>query len=99
MKNCLPLLLMLLPAAVSLRAQTPGPAANPPTTVAVFDFQTNGDALKGKGAESAVLLNARLLLVKGTWQREGDVRNLIAGQLEDLSAMLGRLATESRDFK
>lgn len=52
-----------------------------------------------KERQRAVLLNARLLLVKGTWQREGDVRNLIAGRLEDLSPLLGRLVTESRDFK
>lgn len=52
-----------------------------------------------KERQRAVLLNARLLMVKGTWQREGDVRNLIAGSLEDLSPMLGRLTTESRDFK
>jgi error-prone DNA polymerase len=45
------------------------------------------------------LLNSRLLAVHGKWQREGDVKNLIAGRLEDLSPLLGRLATESRDFK
>lgn len=45
------------------------------------------------------LLRSRLLEVHGTWQREGDVKNLIAGRLEDLTPMLGRLATESRDFK
>jgi hypothetical protein len=45
------------------------------------------------------LLRSRLLLVHGTWQREGDVKNLIAGKLEDLTPMLGRLATESRDFE
>jgi error-prone DNA polymerase len=28
--------------------------------------------------------------------REGEVRNLIAGHLEDLTPLLGRLATESR---
>jgi len=46
------------------------------------------------------LLRARLLAVKGTWQREGDVRNLIAGHVEDLTPLLGRLAaaTSSRDF-
>ena len=46
------------------------------------------------------LLHARLLAVKGTWQREGDVRNLIAGHVEDLTPLLGRLAasTSSRDF-
>jgi len=46
-----------------------------------------------------VLLRSRLLAVYGTWQREGDVKNLIAGRLEDLTPLLGRLATESRDFK
>ena len=45
------------------------------------------------------LLRARLMAVKGTWQREGDVRNLIAGHVEDLTLLLGRLATESRDFR
>lgn len=44
------------------------------------------------------LLRSRLLAVYGTWQREGDVKNLIAGRLEDLTPMLGRLATASRDF-
>jgi error-prone DNA polymerase len=46
-----------------------------------------------------VLLGSRLLAVKGHWQREGDVCNLIADRLADLSPILGRLATESRDFK
>ena len=46
-----------------------------------------------------VLLSARLLGVYGLWQREGDVRNLIAHRLVDLSLWLGRLATSSRDFK
>jgi error-prone DNA polymerase len=45
------------------------------------------------------LLRSRLMAVKGTWQREGDVRNLIAGQVEDLSALLGGLATTSREFR
>lgn len=44
------------------------------------------------------LLGSRLLAVHGTWQREGDVCNLIAGRLEDLTPLLGRLATVSRDF-
>ena len=50
-------------------------------------------------AQRKELLRSRLLLVHGTWQREGEVKNLIAGRLEDLTPMLGRLATESRDFK
>ena len=45
------------------------------------------------------LLRSRLLAVKGTWQREGDVRNLIAGHVEDLTPLLGRLAVASRDFR
>jgi len=50
-------------------------------------------------AQRQVLLGARLLAVKGRWQREGEVCNLIAHRLADLSPMLGRLATESRDFR
>ena len=45
------------------------------------------------------LLKSRLLAVYGKWQREGDVKNLIAGRLEDLTPLLGRLATQSRDFR
>ncbi|UXH79710.1 error-prone DNA polymerase [Roseateles amylovorans] len=45
-----------------------------------------------------VMLNARLMGVRGRWQRHGEVRNLIAGHLEDLTPLLGRLRTESRDF-
>lgn len=49
--------------------------------------------------QRAVLLQSRLLAVYGTWQREREVRNLIAGHLVDLSHLLGRLATSSRDFR
>lgn len=52
-----------------------------------------------KEAQREVLLGARLLAVKGRWQREEEVCNLIADRLADLSPMLGRLATESRDFR
>jgi error-prone DNA polymerase len=44
------------------------------------------------------LLQSRLLAVYGQWQREGEVCNLIAGRLVDLTPLLGRLATVSRDF-
>jgi error-prone DNA polymerase len=44
------------------------------------------------------LMSAKLLGVYGTWQREGEVRNLIAGHLVDLTELLGRLAAPSRDF-
>jgi error-prone DNA polymerase len=49
--------------------------------------------------QRAALTGSRLLAVHGTWQREGEVRNLIAGHLQDLTPLLGRLATgRSRDF-
>jgi error-prone DNA polymerase len=50
------------------------------------------------------LLRSRLLAVWGTWQRDdesgGEVRNLVAQHLEDLTPLLGRLAgsNKSRDF-
>jgi error-prone DNA polymerase len=45
-----------------------------------------------------VVLRARLLAVAGTWQRESGVCNLIAGHLEDLTPLLGRLVTKGREF-
>lgn len=45
------------------------------------------------------VLRARLMAIYGTWQREGDVKNLIAGRLVDLTHLLGGLATTSRDFQ
>lgn len=47
------------------------------------------------------LLGSRLLAVRGIWQREREVRNLIAGHLEDLTPLLRRLANSatSRDFR
>ena len=45
------------------------------------------------------LLAARLLGVAGLWQREGEMCNLIAHRLVDLSAWLGRLGVVSRDFR
>jgi error-prone DNA polymerase len=51
-------------------------------------------------AQRTVLLGARLLAVHGVWQREGEVRNLVAGRLEDLTVLLGRLGTrKGRDFR
>jgi error-prone DNA polymerase len=51
------------------------------------------------------VLLARLLAVEGIWQRDvesgGNVRNLIAHRLKDLTPLLGRLGRQpssSRDF-
>jgi len=52
-------------------------------------------------AQRDVLLRSRLMVVHGQWQREGEVTNLIAERLEDLTPWLGRLAgsAQSRDFR
>ena len=44
------------------------------------------------------VLGARLLGVYGVWQQEGIVRHLVAKRLVDMSHLLGRLPTISRDF-
>lgn len=44
------------------------------------------------------LLASRLLGVYGIWQSEGKVRHLVAKRLVDLTPLLGRLMTRSRDF-
>ncbi len=44
------------------------------------------------------LLGSRLLGVIGIWQCESKVRHLVAKRLIDLTPLLGRLATHSRDF-
>ncbi|MBI2316794.1 MAG: hypothetical protein HYU75_07225 [Betaproteobacteria bacterium] len=44
------------------------------------------------------LLGARLMGVEGVLEREGEVVHLVARRLADHSALLGRLATRSRDF-
>ncbi|WP_337053643.1 error-prone DNA polymerase [Pseudoxanthomonas sp. USHLN014] len=44
------------------------------------------------------LLESRLLAVRGRWERVDGVEHLIAGDLRDLSEMLGELALPSRDF-
>lgn len=46
-----------------------------------------------------VVLGAHLMAVKGRWQREGGVCNVIAKHVEDWTPMLGGLATKSRDFR
>ncbi|WP_233865835.1 error-prone DNA polymerase [Paraburkholderia adhaesiva] len=44
------------------------------------------------------LLGSSLMAVAGVVQREGEVVHLVAQRLEDHSRLLGRLATESRNF-
>ncbi|MFG6463654.1 error-prone DNA polymerase [Roseateles sp. DXS20W] len=48
----------------------------------------------------STILGARLLAVEGVWQRgDGDVRHLLARGFKNLNPWLGRLPTESRDFR
>ena len=49
-----------------------------------------------RDAKRKELLRSRMLLVHDVRQREGDVKNLIAGKLEDLTPVLKGLATEWR---
>ena len=44
------------------------------------------------------LLGARLLMVRGRWERVDGVQHLIAHDLRDLSYLLGDLQIDSRDF-
>ncbi|WP_426110041.1 error-prone DNA polymerase [Massilia sp. PWRC2] len=48
--------------------------------------------------QRAEVLRAHLLGVYGVWQCEGKVRHLVARRLVDLTHLLGRLGTQSRDF-
>jgi error-prone DNA polymerase len=50
-------------------------------------------------AQRKVLLAAGLLTVYGQWQRQGEVRHLLARKLIDHSAMLQGLVSKSRDFR
>lgn len=45
------------------------------------------------------LLESRLIGAYGNWQVVGEIRNLIADTLFDLTPLLGRLGTHSRDFR
>jgi len=44
------------------------------------------------------VLGANLLGVYGVWQSQGQVKHLVAKRLVDMSHLLGRLTTNSRDF-
>jgi len=49
--------------------------------------------------QRAAVLQSRLMAVKGLWQNNNGVQHLVAQHVEDKSEWLGRLATESRDFR
>jgi error-prone DNA polymerase len=45
-----------------------------------------------------VLVGSQLLKIDGRWEKEGEVRHLIAGRLSDLSPLLDGISVRSRDF-
>ncbi|MHC8366738.1 error-prone DNA polymerase [Pseudomonas sp. ZT5P21] len=45
-----------------------------------------------------VLVGSQLLKVDGRWEKQGEVRHLIAGRLSDLSPLLDGISIRSRDF-
>ncbi|MFN2300873.1 MAG: OB-fold nucleic acid binding domain-containing protein, partial [Gammaproteobacteria bacterium] len=47
---------------------------------------------------NAAVTGARLLSVRGTLQREGEVIHVVARRLDDHSALVGALTVKSRDF-
>ncbi|GAB4475621.1 MAG: error-prone DNA polymerase [Burkholderiaceae bacterium] len=49
--------------------------------------------------ERRVVVESTLLAVHGVWQRVDGVMHLLARQVSNQSALLGRLATASRDFR
>ncbi|MCU1760664.1 error-prone DNA polymerase [Pseudomonas sp. 14P_8.1_Bac3] len=46
-----------------------------------------------------VLVGSQLLKVDGRWEKEGEVRHLIAGRLSDLTELLDGISIRSRDFR
>lgn len=44
------------------------------------------------------ILNSRIVMVKGILERKDNVTHLIAGDIEDISALMEKLAVPSRDF-
>lgn len=49
-------------------------------------------------AQKQAFLRSKILQVRGIFEREGDVCHVIAGQLTDLSHLLGDFSNKSRDF-
>ncbi|GAB2718937.1 error-prone DNA polymerase [Comamonas sediminis] len=52
-----------------------------------------------RSAQRDALLHAQFLAVQGRWQRSGEVGNLIAHQLRDVSDWFDSLRIRSRDFR
>ncbi len=82
--------------------QRPGTANGVPFIISTLEDETGQinvivwPSLVEKFRKEA--LGAPLLGVYGVWQKEGEVKHLVANRLVDMSALLGNLATSSRNF-
>jgi hypothetical protein len=69
----------------------------------VWDYASTGLSLRRHPIallrQRQELLTSRLIGVYGCWQVANDVCNLIADTLLDLTPLLGRLGSQSRDFR
>jgi error-prone DNA polymerase len=91
---------VVLAAGLVITRQRPGSASG--VTFVTLEDETGYVNLivweRVATAQRAALLESRLLLVRGTLQREGDVLHVVAKRLTDLSGMLGELVVVSRNF-
>ena len=91
---------VVLAAGLVITRQRPGSAGG--VTFVTLEDDTGHVNLivweRVAAAQRAALLESRLLLVRGTLQREGDVLHVIAERLTDLSQLLGELVVASRNF-
>ena len=81
--------------------QSPGTASGV-TFVTLEDDTGNINVVIWSGtarAQKSPFMSAKILMVKGILEREGEVTHVIAGQLTDLTDNLANLTTQSREFK
>ncbi|QOL27173.1 error-prone DNA polymerase [Thalassotalea sp. LPB0316] len=81
--------------------QSPGTASGV-TFVTLEDDTGNINVVVWAGtarAQKTPFMSAKILMVKGILEREGEVVHVIAGQLTDLTDKLANLASQSREFK
>jgi error-prone DNA polymerase len=88
-------------AGLVTHRQRPG-SANGVTFVTIEDETGHVNSVVWRDLgdrQRKTLLRSRLLSIVGKLQREGEIIHVIAKDLEDYTPLLGRLRTESRDFR
>ncbi|SJL82504.1 error-prone DNA polymerase [Vibrio palustris] len=91
---------MITVAGVVTGRQAPGTATGI-TFVTLEDDTGNTNVVIWQAtarAQKQTFLNAKLMLVKGILEKEGEVTHVIAGKLVDLTPHLATLTAPSRDF-